>query len=195
MNFLAHLLLAGEDADLRCGGLLGDFIRGPLHGAFDRRIEDGIRLHRHIDASSGRHPATLSALRAFEPPYRRWAPIALDVLFDHYLATSFEDWHDKPLHQFSSECYAQLQARRSIMPTSARQLIDHMQAVDMLGRYAQRSSVQRALDHLSGRARHANPLAEIMPLLERHDRHLRTCFGQLMPALVAGCADWRACHG
>lgn len=34
MNFLAHALLSGPDPALRVGGLMGDFIKGPLPGAF-----------------------------------------------------------------------------------------------------------------------------------------------------------------
>ena len=30
MNFLAHAFLAGDDPALRVGGLIGDFVKGPL---------------------------------------------------------------------------------------------------------------------------------------------------------------------
>ncbi len=35
MNFLAHALLSGPDPALRVGGLIGDFVKGPLPGALE----------------------------------------------------------------------------------------------------------------------------------------------------------------
>jgi len=46
MNFLAHLLLAGDDEGLRLGAMLGDFVRGKQALAeFDDDIQRGIMLH------------------------------------------------------------------------------------------------------------------------------------------------------
>lgn len=195
MNFLAHLLLAGPDPDLRCGGVLGDFVRGPLQGRFEPGIEAGIALHRHIDAASGRHPAMQAALRRFQPPYRRWAPIALDVLFDHYLASSFEAWHDQPLTEFSQTCYAQLEGRLGIMPAPARRFVGHMRSSDLLGRYIERTTVGRALSQMAGRTRRPNELASIAPVLDAEDAQLRACFEQLLPDLQRDCEAWRRSHG
>ena len=62
MNFLAHAWLAGDaDAD-RIGGLLGDFVKGPLPAGLPPALADGVALHRAIDgyaATSGMSPPDL----------------------------------------------------------------------------------------------------------------------------------------
>jgi len=184
MNFLAHLLLSGSDPDWRVGGFLGDFIRGPLKGERPAAIEHGIALHRHVDASSDCHAAVREATRLFPRPYRRWAPVALDVLFDHFLARDFERWNGQPLKAFSSECYGQLDARRGHLTEPARRFLDRMAEVDLLTAYAQRSSVPRALAHVSGRARRNNPLAEMDATLTEFESELHTAFERLMPDLL-----------
>jgi acyl carrier protein phosphodiesterase len=59
MNFLAHALLAGDDPALIVGGVVGDWIKGPLPGALPpdlardvlRRMasEDWLRSYAEID--------------------------------------------------------------------------------------------------------------------------------------------------
>ena len=184
MNFLAHLLLSGSDPDWRTGGFLGDFVRGPLHGERPVAIERGIALHRHVDASSDRHAAVRAATRLFPGPYRRWAPVALDVLFDHFLARDFERWSCQPLTAFSRECYGQLDTRRAHFTEPARRFLDRMAEVDLLAAYARRDSVARALIHLSGRARRANPLAEMDATLSELEGELQAAFERLLPSLI-----------
>jgi len=184
MNFLAHLLLSGSDPDWRAGGFLGDFIRGPLTGERPAAIERGIALHRHVDASSDHHAAVLEAKRLFPRPYRRWAPVALDVLFDHFLARDFQRFSRQPLDAFSHECYGQLDARREHLTVPASRFLDRMAEVDLLTAYARRDSVTRALQHLSGRARGDNPLAAMDPTLTALEAELQTAFERLMPDLL-----------
>ncbi|MCC5947243.1 MAG: DUF479 domain-containing protein [Nitriliruptoraceae bacterium] len=184
MNFLAHLLLSGSDPDWRAGGFLGDFIRGPLKGDRPAAIERGIALHRHVDAESDRHPAVREAAQLFPRPCRRWAPVALDVLFDHFLARDFQHWHRQPLTAFSGECYAQLDARRAHFTEPARRFLDRMAEADLLTAYAQRSRVPRALAHIATRARHRNPLAEMDATLADLDTDLHAAFVRLMPTLL-----------
>lgn len=189
MNFLAHLLLSGSDPDWRAGGFLGDFIRGPLHGERPAAIERGIALHRHVDAQSDRHPAVREAALLFPKPFRRWAPIALDVLFDHFLARDFEQWSCQPLVVFSNQCYGQLNARRGHLTEHARRFLDRMAAVDLLTAYAERGSVPRALAHVSGRARRDNPLTQMDATLEALEPELRAAFERLMPALISSTQE------
>ena len=50
MNLLAHAVLAGSDPGLVVGGVLGDWIKGPLDGGLSDDLSAGVRLHRRIDA-------------------------------------------------------------------------------------------------------------------------------------------------
>ena len=193
MNYLAHLLLSGPDADLRVGGFLGDFVRGRLTGERPVMIERGIALHRHVDAASARAAPVHDANALFPQGLRRWAPIALDVLFDHYLARDFDRYGPgEPLNAFAAACYRQLDARRMHLPDPAERFLDRMIEADLLGAYADRSSVDRALAHLSRRARRPNPLADMGGALVRLDDALYLTFSRLMPLLESDCLALRA---
>src|SRR5438094_5646041 len=56
MNYLAHLFLAGDTAELLIGNLAGDFVKGPLRDEFTPGIREGIRQHRRLDAFTDTHP-------------------------------------------------------------------------------------------------------------------------------------------
>ncbi len=68
MNFLAHLHLAAHTGSSLTGNLLGDFIKGPLPTGLADRFDEGIWLHRKIDAFTDAHPAHRAAVASFAPP-------------------------------------------------------------------------------------------------------------------------------
>ena len=80
MNYLAHIALAGANPEHRVGGLLGDFVRGPLSGQLPIAIETGITAHRKLDAFVDQQPEIQLFLRRFEKPMRRYAGIVADVV-------------------------------------------------------------------------------------------------------------------
>jgi len=68
------------------GSLIGDFVRGRIDPALPPKVRAGIALHRAIDAYTDAHADVAAARALFEPPFRRYAGILLDMWFDHLLA-------------------------------------------------------------------------------------------------------------
>ncbi|MEJ2383825.1 MAG: DUF479 domain-containing protein, partial [Xanthomonadales bacterium] len=93
MNFLAHLFLAGDEEALRLGALLGDFVRGrEALAAYPEPVREGIRMHRHIDAFIDTLPDFERLRSGFEPPFRRYAGIIIDLGLDHELARRWPEY-------------------------------------------------------------------------------------------------------
>ena len=86
MNYLAHILLSGDNLDTQVGGLLGDFVKGPLQGQYPESVEEGIFLHRQLDAFTDAQPEVRNLIRTFSTQWRRFAGIIIDIVFDHLLA-------------------------------------------------------------------------------------------------------------
>ena len=76
MNFLAHALLSGEAEADRVGGLMGDFVKGPLPAGLPPDLAAGVALHRAIDSFADRHPAFAASRARVRPGGRRgpWTP-------------------------------------------------------------------------------------------------------------------------
>lgn len=191
MNYLAHALLAGGDAEREVGGLLGDFVRGRPDPALPAGLRAGIGLHRAIDSYTDRHPAVVAARRRFAPPWRRYAGILLDMWFDHCLARDFGRWSALPLPAFSDRLRARLHARAALLPPALRQFVAYMDANDLPAGYADADVVGRALVGISARLSRANPIGAALPVLQADDAALRGHFEAFFPDLVAFADAWR----
>jgi acyl carrier protein phosphodiesterase len=193
MNHLAHTLLAGDDEYLRLGGMLGDFVHGTLDASpLPARVIDGIRLHRAIDVYTDSHAEVRAARERFEPPYRRYAGILLDIWFDHCLALDFARWSATPLELFSDDLRALLHRQDALLPAGLQRFRSYMDVHDLPATYADPVMIGRVLHGLAQRLRHDNPIGTALPpLLER--RHvLQQHYTAFFPQLVAFARDWRA---
>lgn len=190
MNHLAHLLLAGDDEALRLGGLLGDFVHGTPDPALPPRVVSGIRLHRAIDVHTDGHPEVMAARARFEPPYRRYAGIALDLWFDHCLARDFARWSAVPLGVFSEAARGLLWRHDAQLPPTLRRFRAYMEAHDLPAGYARREEIGRALQGVAARLRRDNPLDRMLPLLVALDAPLQAHFEAFFPQLQTFAREW-----
>ncbi len=195
MNFLAHTLLAGGDADLEVGGILGDFVHGrPDPAVWPAGLRRGIALHRAVDSFTDRQADVAAARAAFEPPWRRYAGILLDVWFDHCLARDFGHWSNLSLDAFSARLRARLAARTAWLPPRLRRFAAFMQARDLPAAYAEPAVIADVLAALGHRLSRANPLDRALPVLQARDAALQRRFEAFFPQLTAFAASWRDDH-
>ena len=189
MNFLAHLLLSPPTADGRLGGLLGDFVKGPLEQAgYPSSVVEGIRLHRRVDSFTDAHPAVCAARNLMSPGRRRFAGILVDVFFDHFLARRWERWHPAPLPRFAALVYGELARTPHPIPPRFAAMAPAMAAQDWLGTYADIDGIALTLERMSRRSCVAAPLAggaaELMRAFEGFEHAFETFFPQVL-AMVA----------
>jgi len=192
MNHLAHAVLAGPDDDLILGGLLGDFVHGPVPTGLRRGVERGIRLHRAIDVYTDGHPVVVELRRLFDPPFRRYAGILLDIWFDHLLARDFARWSNTPLATYSEALLALLRRHATELPADMRGFVAYMQRNDLPAAYADAAMIGRALAGVGTRLSRANPLHEALPLLLERDAALREGFEAFFPQLQTFARAWLA---
>ncbi|MGN2253129.1 ACP phosphodiesterase [Frateuria sp. GZRe12] len=190
MNHLAHALLAGADEGRILGGVLGDFVRGTPDAALPTGVREGIALHRAIDGYTDRHPEVLAARALFEPPYRRYAGIALDMWFDHLLARDFARWSPLPLPAFSTDLRELLRRQDALLPVTARRFALYMQANDLPAAYAEPVVLDRALAGIGQRLQRDNPLDRMLPVLQEMDAPLQARFDAFFPQLQRFAHEW-----
>ena len=75
MNYLAHLLLAGDQPESVIGAMLGDFVRGRQAEQYSAGIRAGIRLHVRIDSFTDSHLIVAVSKARVRPPLPpiRWS--------------------------------------------------------------------------------------------------------------------------
>ncbi len=97
MNYFAHLTLARPTVPSKVGNLLGDFMRGVREPDLPEAVRLGLHNHRLVDRFTDHHPLVIESRALFSPQRRRFAGVALDVLFDHFLIRHWSRFHDTPL--------------------------------------------------------------------------------------------------
>jgi len=159
MNYLAHLYCSPPHEDAWLGSLLGDFVKGAIGDRFAAPVAEAIRLHRRLDTFTDAHAAVQRSKSRISGTRRRYAGIMIDMFYDHFLARSWDEFHDEPLDAFSARVYALLERRHAELPQRLQFVAPRMASRDWLGSYASTANIQRALDGISTRLRRANRLA------------------------------------
>ena len=182
MNYLAHFHLSHGDNELLLGALLGDFVKGPLTGERSRGLEQGILLHRKIDAFTDSHSLLTQAQRAFSPEFRRYAGIMTDVLFDHFLNQHWQQFHHQPLTKFSTQVYQLINNNPQLTP-SAQLQANNLVRYDVFEKFRHWETVDGTLIRISKRIKRDNPLARSAPEMKSHYLQLEQTFLNFYPAL------------
>lgn len=184
VNYLAHLLLAGDDPKAQVGQVLADFVSAGSIATFEAGIQAGIRAHQKIDVYSDTHPVYAAARRRLKPPFRRFAGVLLDVYFDHFLAKGWNCHGDgTALAEFAQQRYKTLRKYRVLASKRFRIVVDAMARDNWLVGYAELEGVERALQGISRRFRRENPIASGATVLIENYGPLRSDFEEFFPQL------------
>ena len=196
MNYLAHLFLAGDNPDYLVGHMLGDFVKPREIAAYRPEIQTGIRMHQRVDAFSDSHTIFAASRRRFQPPYRRYAGILVDLVYDHFLATHWDSYSPGvSLPEFTRRAYAVLEAEQAILPGRLQRMLPHLVEGDWLSSYRDLHNVARALRGISRRLRRENPLDDALGALQENYAGLQRDFQAFFPELVEFAARMDAAAG
>jgi len=191
LNFLAHLLLAGEDEGLRLGAMLGDFVRGK-QALFrhDAPTRQGIRLHRHIDASTDALPAVKGLLAALNPPFRRYGGIIIDLLFDHHLARRWTEYSGVPLQEFDQGVRQMLAEHDAMVPERLRGFMRYADHRGLFAAYREKSEILHSLRGVGRRLSRANPLHRVDDIWDDFEPVVANSFEPVFGEIQLEVANW-----
>ena len=192
MNFLAHALLAGDAPALVVGGVVGDWIKGPLPAGLPEDLARGVALHRAIDSFAETHPAFCASRARMSAGRRRYAGVLVDIFYDHLLARDWARYRADELGGYCALVYRQIAERRDHLPDSSHRALDLMAAEDWLQSYGGLEGIADVLARMARRARQPNPLAggeaDFVAAAEGFERDFRAW----LPDAQRFVADWLA---
>jgi acyl carrier protein phosphodiesterase len=132
----------------------------------------GIRLHRRVDVFTDAHPRVCEAVARVAPERRRFAGIAVDMAFDHFLARDWEARDPAGFARFRRRVYAVLNAHADAMPERAQRMLPSFTENDWLESYADFDGICYALRRMSNRLSRPNALADTTEDIGRHYHEL-----------------------
>lgn len=135
MNHLAHCLLSFNDEALLLGNFIGDYIKGNAWKLYHPKVQKGILLHRTIDAFTDAHPSVKNCTLRVRPYSGRFSGPIVDILFDHLLAVTWQNYSSIPFQTFTNTTYQQLANKAAEMPPILQSRLPKMIAGDFLTGY------------------------------------------------------------
>ena len=191
MNFLAHLVLAGDDEGLRLGAMLGDFVRGRrVLRKYPDDIRTGIELHRFIDQYTDAHPSVVSLRQSFDKPFRRYAGIIIDVALDHELAVHWSDYRVDTLEAFDAEIRDMLQRNQEWVPARLDNFMEYADGRGLFAAYRETSEIIHTLRGIGRRFLRSNPLHRVDEIWAQYQPRFASCFVELFPQAQTDVASW-----
>jgi acyl carrier protein phosphodiesterase len=189
VNFLAHLQLSDGTPPSMVGGLVADFVRKPDAERLAVGIQEGIRLHRLIDAFTDRHPVVHGSIARLGGKFGWFSGILIDVYYDHVLAREWPRYSAEPLRAFADRAYSALADVVAFVPEEVGRYIRGFIDDDRLVRYATTEGIADTLARVSDRIarripRHAVRLETAMPDLTAADAELTADFHAFYPELI-----------
>ncbi|MDF7680327.1 ACP phosphodiesterase [Enterobacteriaceae bacterium ESL0689] len=186
MNFLAHLHLAHLAGSSLPGNLVADFIRGNPTARYSAEIVAGIFMHRRVDVFTD-NLAQVTATKAwFRPLTRRVAPIALDIIWDHFLSRHWDRLSPAlTLDQFSRYAETQISACDADFPPAFTRLNAMLWSERWLERYQEKDFIQSVLNGMARRRPRLQALSDCWQDFHTHYDKLEQGFWHFYPQMMA----------
>jgi acyl carrier protein phosphodiesterase len=143
MNFLAHLYLSGKNDEVALGNFIADAVKGKAILNYGENIKKGILLHREIDSFTDKHEVFKKSKTHLHNKYGRYSGVIVDIFYDHFLATNWENYSKTKLKYFTSNAYKFALKRFNILPKKTKRILPFMIAQNWLAGYANLKDLKR----------------------------------------------------
>ncbi len=120
MNFLAHTYLSGCSEEIIVGNFMGDYVKGRNYLLFPELVKKGILIHRDIDTFTDMHPITRRSKLRVAAKYHKYAGIIIDIFYDHFLASLWDNFSTLPLDEFVNRSYDLLKRNYKVLPEAIK---------------------------------------------------------------------------
>lgn len=189
MNYLAHIFLSGNDTELMIGNFIADHIKPQERTKFSPQINAGIKLHYAIDTFTDNHNVVLKSKERLRPHLHKYAPVVVDVIYDHFLAKYWHLYHHQDLLEYTIKFYNMLHAHRELLPDKTKYILNYMEPRNWLYNYQHLHELEKIFGGMGRRANFDNNMALTVKHLENDynlfDEEFKFFFAQL----------YNFCHG
>ena len=190
MNFLAHIFLSNDQPHLIVGNFLADYLKNKEAEALPRPIQEGIRMHRKIDAFTDAHPMVKKSVERLRPAHGKFASVVLDICFDYILVKNWKRYSVENLHLFTKKVYAILEDHSSLMPPKLQERLPHMIADDWLAKYGTEPGLRFTFERMKYRTNYPQYFLGAVDNFLKDYLLYEEEFNQFFPDLIEELRNW-----
>ncbi|GEO09410.1 acyl carrier protein phosphodiesterase [Segetibacter aerophilus] len=185
MNFLAHAYLSFNHPEILVGNMISDFVKGKKKFDYSKGVQQGINLHRQIDAFTDIHPATKEAKTFLQSAVGLYSGAFVDVAYDHFLANDANEFSDTSLRLHATHTYQILATHNAILPDIFQKMFPYMQSQNWLYNYRSMSGTESSFGGVVRRAAYLQSSVEVFELFQKHYSALQNCYNDFFPSVKA----------
>ncbi|MFS4481781.1 ACP phosphodiesterase [Hyunsoonleella sp. 2307UL5-6] len=166
MNYLAHIYLSGNNHLVTIGNFIADGVKGKQYKIYDRDIQIGILLHRHIDTYTDAHKTVRLSTKRLHKKYGHFSGIIVDILYDHFLAKNWNTYSNIPLENYVDDFYKSLKDNYEVLPTRIQKMMPYMITDNWLLNYASIEGIAKVLYGMNKRTKNISGMDKAVKELE-----------------------------
>ena len=148
-------------------------------------------MHHRIDAFTDQHPVVRQSFRRFPSSCRRFAPIFVDLFYDHFLARDWDSYSCEPFSDFTSNIYRSFVTHRDQLPSEAAFRLDQMRGADWLTSYREVSGIAHATRRIALRFQRPVDLSPGIVIFQDAYEGFRADFLNFFPELQRHVIEWK----
>jgi acyl carrier protein phosphodiesterase len=183
MNYLAHFHLSNNDKDLIIGNYIADDIKGKAYLNYPIGIQNGVILHRKIDAFTDSHPQVARSKDLIRHHQNKFTPVVMDVFYDYFLANTWKSYANEDLLAFTHNIYKVLFKNFNQLPLKSQARLPFMAKSNWLYNYGKLEGIEKALTGLSKRTKFENNMSQAHLILKEKNSELQHDFSVFYPEL------------
>ena len=153
MNYLAHLFLSLDDPELMLGNFIADDIKLANVDILPVAIQKGVALHRRIDTFTDQQKPWKEAVHLFRTYHNKYAPVVVDIINDHLLATAWGDYSSVRLSDFEYGVYRSFEPMVGDLPPRAKRHVAALLEYKYLKAYESKEGIKNVMSRMDKRTR------------------------------------------
>ncbi len=189
MNFLGHIFLSPDDDELLAGNFIADSVKGNPYNQYPKRVADGIKLHRAIDSFTDKHDLVRQGVSRFRATQGRYAPVVIDVVYDHVLAGNWSLFHNVDLLDFTQITYEKLEGQKEVFPDFVQHFFPFMKQQNWLYNYQFEWGLTKSLEGLDRRAANTTEMRKAVAVYRTNEESFLTEFQEFIKDAQAMVKD------
>lgn len=184
MNFLAHTYLSGCNEEIIVGNFMGDYVKGKNYLLFPELIKKGILIHRDIDTFTDMHPITRQSKQRIAAKYHKYAGIIIDIFYDHFLASLWDDFSNISLNEFVSRSYDLLKRNYKVLPEAIKRWFPTFLENNWMMAYTTVDGIEMVLERMAANTSLPNHAEYAVEVLSNQYETFKKDFLEFFPLII-----------
>lgn len=171
MNYLAHLVLSGNDSEVMTGNFMGDFLTRRQIELLPINFVHGYNLHMFIDKFTDADTDVDKVIDLFRHQHGKYACVVSDVIFDYFLVINWDTFYDFQLKEFEQQVYYNLHQNLNLIPYATSTYLERLISGKFIDSYKSLKGLGYVFERMDNRTSNKTNFPLAIQIIEK-EHHL-----------------------